>query len=136
MAREKVNHKSSTRTKESSERRRSLTAAVLRSAAAEGKIEARLKAQIGQMLTLQEFAGQFARLLSMVTPSDLDTPGTEERLLLAFSEMETLLQSSLDRQRELTNICKRSSQTTPEKTQPDMFGGLGHFDLEGVYHFD
>lgn len=112
------------------------TSEKLRNGVDGAKIGALLKEAIGKTLILQSCLVQYALLLNTVLPSDLDTPEMAELLLLAFSEMESLLQSSSDRQKGLTNTLTNLLRITPVNSSVDMFGGLGHFDLDGVYHHD
>jgi len=136
MPRQNKSHRFTTQIREDLGRKHKLTEIELRNAVADGKTEAQLKELTGLTLTLLNSVRQYALSLSMDMQSDLVTHETVEHLLSAYLATVNLSLNLSDQLKELTNSSILSSATTRGSEQPDMFGGLGHFDVDGVYHFD
>jgi hypothetical protein len=117
-------------------RKHKLTEIELKNAVVDEKTEAQLRELIGLTLTLINSVRQYAVSLSTDTQSELATHETGERLLSAYLATVNLSLNLSGRLRELTNTLTPSYPIMRGSEQPDMFGGMGHFDLEGVYHPD
>jgi hypothetical protein len=102
----------------------------------ENSMESLLEEQIGEKFHLIALLKLYALLLRMAMLSNSDIPVMAERIIYASSELLTLLQSTSDRTKELISSLKKLQVISMSSNQPDMFGGMGHFDLDGEYHFD